>query len=52
MDEITLFVTSEEYEKLSCLAEHYGVSLSDLIKKYSSSHWEEEYIKFSNTLEI
>lgn len=52
MDEITLFVTAEEYEKLSSLAEYYGTSLSDLIKKYSSSHWEEEYVKIKSTLEI
>ncbi len=31
MDEITLRVTDEEYEKLSYLAEYFGISLSELI---------------------
>ncbi len=29
MDEITLRVTDEEYEKLSYLKEYYGISLSE-----------------------
>lgn len=52
MDEITLFVTAEEYEKLSFLAEYYCISLSDLIKKYSISHLEEEYHKLEKVVEI
>ncbi|MGP6138561.1 MULTISPECIES: hypothetical protein [unclassified Jeotgalibaca] len=43
MDEITLCVTDEEYEKLSFLAEYYGLSLSELIKKYSVAQFEAEY---------
>lgn len=48
MDEVTLYVTDEEYEKLSCLAEYYGISLSELIKKYSASLMEAEYQKLQH----
>lgn len=50
MDEITLRVTDEEYEKLSYLAEYYGISLSELIKKYSIAHLEDVYTEVRKEL--
>ena len=51
MDEITLRVTDEEYEKLSYLAEYYGISLSELIKKYSIPHLEDVYTEVKKEIQ-
>lgn len=51
MDEITLSVTDEEYEKLSYLAAYYGISLSELIKKYSIALLEDEYLEVKKKVE-
>ncbi|WP_373757346.1 hypothetical protein [Jeotgalibaca porci] len=50
MDEITLRVTDEEYEKLSYLAKYYGLSLPELIKKYSIAHLEDVYTEVRKEL--
>lgn len=47
---ITIRVTDKEKEWLEYMAEFYGITLSDLIKKYSMEQLEDEYDK--QTFEI
>ncbi|WP_201307915.1 type II toxin-antitoxin system RelB family antitoxin [Companilactobacillus farciminis] len=43
MAEITIQVTDSEKTFLQYMADFYGMSLSDLIKKYSMDQLEDEY---------
>jgi hypothetical protein len=45
MAKITITVTDEEKEWLKYMADFYGISLSNLIKKYSMEQLEDEYDK-------
>lgn len=42
---ITIRVNDAEKEWLEYMAEFYGITLSDLMKKYSMEHLEDEYDK-------
>lgn len=43
MDELTISITDEEYVRLSYMADYYGITLAELIKKYFLAQLDEDF---------